>query len=258
VTQYIRYELSGRRALVTGAASGIGLATATLLARSGAKVALNHLPDDARGPEAIASLRAEGLNVIGAPGRVGAPKETEQMVQTAIAELGGLDFLVNNAATPGVKRTVPVERLDLVTDELWDQILSTNLVGTFRCSKAAAPALKASKGSIVNLASVGAFKGAGSASSMAYAASKAGIVNLTRNLARALGPEVRVNAIAPGSVDSPWIEWTDEQRKSSFDKTILKRIGKPSEYADVIVFLGFGTELMTGETVIVDAGMTLG
>ena len=160
--------------------------------------------------------------------------------------------------TPGVRTTVPVERLDLVTDELWEQILSTNLVGMFRCCKAAAPALKASKGSIVNLASIGAFKGSGSASSMAYAAAKAGVVNMTRNLARALGPEVRVNAIAPGSVDSPWLEWTDQQRKGSLEKSLLKKIGKPSEYADVIVFLGFGTELMTGETVIVDAGLTLG
>ena len=258
MTQYIRYELKGRRALVTGASSGIGLATATLLARSGARVALNHLPDDVRGPEAIASLKAEGLDVIGAPGRVGVPGETERMIETAIAELGGLDLLVNNAATPGVRTSVPVERLDLVTDELWEQILSTNLVGMFRCSRTAAPALKASRGSIVNLASIGAFKGAGPASSMAYAAAKAGVVNMTRNLARAMAPEVRVNAIAPGSVDSPWLDWTDQQRKGSLEKSLLKRIGKPSEYADVIVFLGFGTDLMTGETVIVDAGLTLG
>ncbi len=255
MTRHVRYELSGRKALITGAASGIGLATASLLARSGARVAINHLPEDKRGPEAIAALQAEGLDVVGAPGRVGAPGETELMVEGAIDALGGLDFLVNNAGTPGVKTTVPIARLDLVTDELWEQVLSTNLVGMFRCTKTAAPALKASNGSVVNLASIAAFAGVGS--SMAYAASKAGVVNLTRNLARALAPEVRVNAIAPGSVDSTWIEWTEQQRKSSVEKSLLKRMGKPSDYAEVIVFLGFGTEMITGETVVVDAGMTI-
>ena len=126
------------------------------------------------------------------------------MVETAIANLGGLDLLVNNAGTPGVKATVPINRLDLVTDEMWDQILATNLVGIFRCTKTAAPSLKASRGAVVNTASIAALGLAGS--SMAYSASKAGVVNLTRNLARALAPEVRVNAIAPGAVDSSWLD----------------------------------------------------
>lgn len=255
MTTHATYALSGRKALVTGAASGIGLGTVTLLAQSGARVALNHLPDDPRGPEAVAQLTAQGLDVIGAPGRVGAPGETERMVETAVAALGGLDLLVGNAGTPGVTETIPVQRLDLVTDELWDTILNTNLVGMFRCAKTAAPALKAARGSIVNTASIAAFGGAGS--SMAYAASKAGVVSLTRNLARALAPEVRVNAIAPGSVNSPWLQWTPEQLAFHKEKSLLKRIGQPSDYAQVILFLAFGTDMITGETVIVDAGLTL-
>jgi 3-oxoacyl-[acyl-carrier protein] reductase len=255
MSKYVRYDLSGKRALVTGAASGIGLGTATALAQAGAKVAINHLPDDPRGPQAVQELKAQGRDVIGAPGRVGVPGETEKMVETAIANLGGLDLLVNNAGTPGVKATVPINRLDLVTDEMWDQILATNLVGIFRCTKAAAPSLKDSHGAVVNTASIAALGLAGS--SMAYSASKAGVVNLTRNLARALAPEVRVNAIAPGAVDSPWLEWTEQQRKSSLEKSLLKRIGKPSDYADAILFLAFGTDFITGETVVVDAGLTL-
>ncbi|HVV94896.1 MAG TPA: SDR family oxidoreductase [Hyphomicrobiales bacterium] len=250
-----RYDLTGRKALVTGAASGIGLGAATLLAQSGAKVAINHLPDDPRGPEAIAALRAAGGDVIGAPGKVGVPGETERMVETAVAALGGLDLLVNNAGTPGVKATVPIQRLDLVTDELWDAVLATNLVGTFRCTKAAAPALKAAHGAVVNTASIAALGGAGS--SMAYSASKAGIANLTRNLARALAPEVRVNAIAPGAVESTWIEWTPEQLKLQVEKSLLKRVGTPADYADVIVFLAFGTAMITGDMIVVDAGLTL-
>lgn len=255
MSKSVRYELSGRKALVTGAASGIGLGTATALAQSGAKVAINHLPDDPRGPKEIEALRKQGFDVIGAPGKVGVPKETEAMVERAINELGGLDLLVNNAGTPGVKASVPVHRLDMVTDELWDQILSTNLVGMFRCTKTAAAALKASHGSVVNTASIAALGLSGS--SIPYSASKSGVVNLTRNLARALAPEVRVNAIAPGAVESPWIEWTEQQLKSQVEKSLLKKVGKPADYADVILFLAFGNDIITGETVVVDAGLTL-
>jgi 3-oxoacyl-[acyl-carrier protein] reductase len=250
-----RYDLTGQKALVTGAASGIGLGTATMLARAGAMVALNHLPDDTRGVEAVAALRSDGLNVIGAPGRVGKPGDTEAMVERAIVDLGGLDLLVNNAGTPATRTTVPPARLDLVTDEMWDTILSTNLVGVFRCTKAAAPALKAAKGSVVNTASIAALGLAGS--SLAYSASKAGVANLTRNLARALAPEVRVNCIAPGAVDSPWLDWTPEQKASWTEKSLLRRVGAPSDYADVILFLAYGTEMITGEMIVVDAGLTL-
>lgn len=253
--KYVHYDLSGRKALVTGAASGIGLGAATALAQAGARVAINHLPDDSRGPIAVNTLRTQGFDVIAAPGRVGVPKETEQMVEAAIASLGGLDLLVNNAGTPGVKATLPIDRLDLVTDELWDQILSTNLVGIFRCTKAAAGALKASHGSVVNTASIAALGLAGS--SIPYSASKAGVVNLTRNLARALAPEVRVNAIAPGAVESTWLEWTEQQLKQQVEKSLLKKIGKPSDYADTILFLAFGNEFITGETIVVDGGLTL-
>ena len=195
----IRYELNGKAAIVTGAASGIGLATATILARSGAEVALNYLPDDPRGPDQIEKLKAEGLKVIPAPGNVGDADQAVAMVNRAIDRLGRLDLLVNNAGTPGVRKTVDMARLDLVTEELWATILATNLLGPFRCSKAAAPALKAARGAIVNTASIAGTGSGGS--SMPYGASKAALVNLTKNLARGLAPEVRVNAVAPGGVD---------------------------------------------------------
>jgi 3-oxoacyl-[acyl-carrier protein] reductase len=255
MSKNVRYELKGRKALVTGAASGIGLGAATALAQAGAKVAINHLPDDPRGKEAVEKLRAQGHDVISAPGKVGVPGETEKMVETAIAALGGLDLLVNNAGTPATRTSIPIERLDLVTDEMWDAILSTNLVGVFRCARAAAPALKASRGSIVNTASIAALGLAGS--SIAYSASKSGVHNLTRNLARALAPEVRVNAIAPGAVESPWLDWSEQQLKAQVEKSLLKKVGKPSDYADVILFLAFGTDFVTGDMIVVDGGLTL-
>jgi 3-oxoacyl-[acyl-carrier protein] reductase len=250
-----RYDLAGQKALVTGAASGIGLGTVTALAKAGAAVALNHLPDDPRGPQEVARLRAEGLNVVAAPGQVGKKDEDTKMVARAIADLGGLNLLVNNAGTPATRSTIPIKQLELVTDEMWDAILQTNLVGMFRCSRAAAPALRAARGSIVNTASIAALGLAGS--SIAYSASKSGVHNLTRNLARALAPEVRVNCIAPGAVDSPWLDWTAEQKASWTEKSLLRRVGSPADYADVILFLAFGTSMITGDMIVVDAGLTL-
>src|SRR5262249_22204002 len=254
-SKHVRYDLKGRTALVTGGASGIGLGTATMLAKAGAKVAINHLPEDSRGSDAIAKLVAQGLDVIGAPARVGKSGETETMVREAIKKLGRLDLLFNNAGTPGVTRTVPIAEIDRVTDELWSAVIETNLMGAFRCAKAAAPALAAAGGSIVNTASIAAYHGTGS--SMAYSATKAGIVNLTMSLARALAPPVRVNAIAPGAVHSPWIPWTPEQRAHQVEHSLLKKISAPEDLGDVVLFLAFGNEMVTGQTVVVDAGLSL-
>jgi 3-oxoacyl-[acyl-carrier protein] reductase len=252
----VRYELVEKTALVTGAASGIGLATATMLARSGATVAINFLGDDKRGPEAVAKLVAQGHRAIAAPGDVSIAAEAVAMVRDAIDRLGRLDLLVNNAGTPGVRATVDMSRLDLVTEELWATILSTNLLGPFRCSKEAAPALKAARGAIVNTASIAGTGSGGS--SMPYGASKAALVNLTKNLARALAPEVRVNAVAPGGVDSSWqIEWTPEQRRRSIEGALVKRRADPAEIAEVIVFLGFSASMVTGQTIICDGGLTV-
>jgi 3-oxoacyl-[acyl-carrier protein] reductase len=254
-SKFVRYDLKGRAALVTGGASGIGLGTATVLAKAGAKVAINHLPDDPRGADAVAKLAAQGLDVIGAPGRVGKPGETEAMVKSAIEKLGRLDLLFNNAGTPGVTKTIPIAEIELVTDELWSKVIETNLMGAFRCAKAAAPALAAAGGSIVSTASIAAVRAGGS--SMAYAATNAAIVNLTMNLARALAPAVRVNAIAPGAVDSPWIEWTPEQRRHQVEHSLLKKISSPEDLADAVLFLAFGNETITGQTLVVDAGLSL-
>lgn len=250
-----RYDLAGRTALVTGAASGIGLATARELAANGCAVALNFLPGDPRGPEAAAAIRATGATVIEAPSAIGGGEEAA-MVGTAVATLGRLDLLVNNAGTPGVSRTIPGHALDEITDDLWDAVLDTNLVGLFRVTRAAVPALRAARGAVVNLASVAGQSGRGS--SMAYAASKAGVIALTKHLARGLGPEIRVNAVAPGAVDSTWqIEWTEAQRAQSIADAPLGRRCTPEDIAEAIIFLGCAGAMVTGQTLTVDGGLIL-
>jgi 3-oxoacyl-[acyl-carrier protein] reductase len=252
----ISYNLAGKTALITGGASGIGFATAKMLAGFGATVAVNFLHDDPRGPEAVDKLVSAGGKAIMAPGSVGEAGGAEAMVLKAISELGRLDLLVNNAGTPGTRHRIAPPDLDLITEDLWTTLLEVNLKGVFRCAKAAAPALKAAGGAIVNTASIAGLGRAGS--SLAYGATKAGVVSLTQNLARALAPEVRVNAIAPGAVDSSWmVEWTNEERQQSIEHALLKRRCQPEDLAEVIVFLGFGAAMVTGQTVTVDGGLTL-
>lgn len=252
----IRYDLTGKTALVTGGASGIGFATAKMLAGFGATVAVNFLTDDPRGPEAVDKLTADGGKAVMAPGSVSDADEAVRMVEQAVSDLGGLDLLVNNAGTPGTRHRIAPPVLDLITEELWSVLLQTNLLGVFRCAKAAAPALKKAGGAIVNTASIAGLGRAGS--SLAYGATKAGVVSLTQNLARALAPEVRVNAIAPGAVDSSWmVEWSNEERQQTIERALLKRRCQPEDLAEVIVFLGFGAAMVTGQTVTVDGGLTL-
>jgi 3-oxoacyl-[acyl-carrier protein] reductase len=256
----IRYDLTGKTALVTGGASGIGFATARMLVGFGATVAVNFLADDSRGPEAVDSLNtstpASAGKAIMAPGSVGDASGAVKMVEKAVSELGRLDLLVNNAGTPGTRHRITPPQLDLITEELWSLLLETNLLGVFRCAKAAAPALKQTGGAIVNTASIAGLGRAGS--SLAYSATKAGVVSLTQNLARALAPEVRVNAIAPGAVDSSWmVEWSNEERQQSIEHALLKRRCQPEDLAEVILFLGFGAAMVTGQTITVDGGLTL-
>jgi len=249
-------DLSGKTALVTGGASGIGLATVEAFAQRGARVALNHLPQDARGPKTIAQLRAAGLDVIAAPGDVSKPGEAETMVREAIQKLGRLDYLANNAGTPATAEPIAPPDLDRLTEEFWTAILSTNLLGPFRCTHAAAEALRAAQGAVCNTASVAGLNMPGS--SMAYGASKAALISLTKNLARALAPQARVNAVAPGHVDTEWTRtWPAERKAAAIERTLLRRHCTAQDIAGAIVFLCADNSMITAQTLVVDGGYSL-
>jgi 3-oxoacyl-[acyl-carrier protein] reductase len=251
----ITADLAGKKALVTGGASGIGLATVEALLRCGAAVAVNYLPADARGPVVVQTLGKDQGRVVAAPGDVSDAHDAERMVRRAIGELHGLDILINNAGTAQTVEPIPFDNLEAMTEGLWAKILSTNLIGPFRCAKAAAPALKLSRGAIVNTASIAGLGQAGS--SIAYAASKAALINLTRSLAKALGPEVRVNAVAPGLTRTPWTDpWPAERKAKTVEATALKRLVEPHDIADAMIFLA-SHPAITGQTLVVDCGRNL-
>jgi 3-oxoacyl-[acyl-carrier protein] reductase len=251
IASQINFKLHGRRALVTGGASGIGLATAERLARSGAHVALNDISTEAL-DLAVRRFTSEGLIAHAVPGDLSGSATAGAVACRAAELLGGLDYLVNNAGAPLTRAPIPPTDLEALTDEFWDRILRINLMSAFWMTKALAPDLRRSNGAVVNTVSVAAF--GGGASSTAYATAKAGLAGLTRELARGLAPDVRVNGIAPGFVNSNWECSFGDIHAAAKATVPLARVGEPADYAEVIVYLCAGASYITGEVIPVTGG----
>ena len=239
-------------ALVTGSATGIGRAVANRLARQGLAVAVNYSRSEAEARETLAEVSGHGVPAILCRANVADDGAVRAMVGRCREELGGLDVLVNNA---GTTRFIAHANLDALTEDVWDEILSVNLKGTFYCCRAALPLLQERGGAVVNISSVAGLQGGGS--SIPYGVSKAGVNSLTKALARAFAPKVRVNAVAPGPVLTRWLADYQDQVARAVEATPLRRAATPEDIADVAVFLALGTTLMTGQVVIVDGGRTM-
>lgn len=244
---------------MTGGVKGAGRAIAETFAREGAYVLVSTSREAAEAERAAREIEKEhGRKSVGVKCDVSKEMDVAAMVARAVQEFGGIDVLVNNASF-SVKGgwKAGIENLDLVA---WKRALDVDLTGTLLVTKAAAPHLKRRRGSVVNFASSAAI--GGDPVLLMYSGAKVGIVGLTHALARDMAPEVRVNAIAPGSIDSGWIEaWglTEKERQELVEEIPLKRIGTPEDIAEAALFLASGeASYITGYVLRVDGGMTIG
>ena len=251
-------DLAGRVAIVTGGGTGIGRATSLRLAKAGAKaVVVNYSRSAAEAESTAEEVRGLGAEAVAFRADISDESQVQAMIRSVVGDYGRLDVLVNNA---GTTHFVAHGDLDGLTDEVWDDILRVNLKGTFYCCRAAAPELKKTGGAIVNIASIAAHRASGS--SIAYAVSKAGIVQLTRALALALAPEVRVNSVSPGLVSTRWFSsrFGDEaaatQEETFANATPLRKIATPDDVAQAVVAL-LENDLVTGQDLVVDGGKNI-
>jgi 3-oxoacyl-[acyl-carrier protein] reductase len=254
----------GLCAIVTGSASGLGAATAAILARSGARIVINYSSSQKEAEETADLCRSAGGEVVVVQGDVSRDEDCRKIVAAA-ASWGRLDALVNNA---GTTKHVPHHDLDGLSAEDFQRMFAVNSVGPFQMVRAARPLLEAGAkasgraSSVVNVSSVAGISGIGS--SVAYAASKAALNTMTISLARALAPLIRVNAVCPGYIDTPWftkgrgVEGAAKVRDAVIAKVPLKRASTAEDVANVVCFLATAqSSNMTGEILRFDAGAHL-
>src|SRR5215212_3431713 len=239
-------DLKGKVAIVTGGGTGMGKAISTLLAASGVSVAVNYSRSEADAVATAEELTKAGVEAMPIRADVSVASDVAAMVEQTERQLGRVDILVNNA---GYTSFVPMADLEGLSEDDWDRIMDVNVKGIWLCTKAAAPAMKrAGGGAVVNVTSVAGLKVAGS--SMAYAVSKAAAIHLTKCLALALAPDIRVNAVAPGLVFTRW--WAH-----AADRHQQMEAGLPLKQVALAMFELIRNDAITGQTVALDSGALL-
>lgn len=250
------FDLTGKIALVTGASSGIGRATAELFAECGASVAINYHKNESGAEAAREKITESDGSAITIQGDVTRTSDIKALIEKTTRELGPIDILVNNAGSL-------IERLKILelTEERWDEVINLNLKSAFLCSQAVASSMMERKlGAIVNVSSIAGRNG-GALGSIHYSTAKGGLITFTKGLAKELAPfGVRVNAVSPGVIDTPYHEQfsTPEAMKGYVGGIPLGRVGTPEEVAKVIAFLASDAgSYLCGETIEINGGMLM-
>lgn len=237
-------------ALITGAATGIGRAIALRLAQEDINVVINYSRSEQEARQTQKDVEAYGIQSLLHRADIADDEAVRLMIKETLDTFGRLDILVNNAGTTNF---VDHDDLEGLRDEYWDRVMNINVKGMFSCCRAAAPELKKRNGCIINITSIAGMTGLGS--SIAYAASKAAAISVTKSLARVLAPEVRVNSIAPGVVETRWVEGQEEHVKRLAEGTPLGRVASPEDIAEATYSLIFHANFVTGQNLVVDGGM---
>ncbi|WP_047152295.1 SDR family NAD(P)-dependent oxidoreductase [Aneurinibacillus tyrosinisolvens] len=245
-------ELVNKSIIVTGAGTGVGKATALKLASEGAKVVINYNKSANDAEDVVRQIKEQGGLAFSFKADVANEEEVIKMVSKTIELYGTVDGLVNNAS---ITAQISMDDLNSVTDKIWNELFDINVKGMFYCVKAVVPYMKQQRsGVIINMGSVAGVTGIGS--SIPYAATKSAIHAMTRSLAIALAPEIRVNAVAPGAVDTRWWAGNEEKMYNLAGNLPLKRISTPNDIAESIIFQMTQSSI-TGQTFVIDNGQTL-
>ncbi|MEB2264579.1 SDR family oxidoreductase [Priestia megaterium] len=238
--------------IITGGDTGIGKATALKLADMGAKLVINYSNSETEAKKGVEEIAEKGGIAFAFKANVANEQEINAMIHQTITQFGRLDGLVNNAS---ITAQIPMNDLESVTDDIWNSLYDVNVKGMFHCVKAAVPHMKKQKsGAIVNVGSVAGTTGIGS--SIPYAATKAAIHTMTKSLAIALAPHIRVNCISPGAVDTRWWSGNEDKMYQLAGNLPLQRISSPEDIADAILFQ-LKQESVTGQVFTIDNGQTL-
>ena len=247
---------STKAALITGAATGIGRSAVLALARAGFDVAVNYSSSEAAARETAAQAEKLGAKTLVIKCDVADERGVRAMLESVRKTFGRLDVLINNAGTTASWKPKDLESLSL---EDWDRVFAVNVRGLFQVTRAAVPLLKEAQGCIVNTASIVGLRPG--PQPLPYAASKAAVVNLTKTLAWNLGPEIRVNAVAPGWMEGDWMKRMlkdkyDELMAKRAKSTPLKRVVTADDVAETMMSLIASNRFVTGEVIVIDGGFT--
>lgn len=253
-------ELNGRVALITGGAGGIGGAVVRAMAKAGISgVVINYRKSREQAEQLAVETERAGIKAMALQADIQSDSEVRRMMAEIRAQFGRLDILVNNA---GITHWVKLSDLDGLSDDMWDEILDVNVKGAFRCVRAAASLIAEAQGMVVNVSSISGVLAPSTISSLAYGTAKAALIYLTKGLAVALAPKIRVNCVAPAFTDTPWMS---EHFGADYPQVIakasagypLQRIATPEDIAGAILGLVTGGDFVTGQTLIVDGGLSL-